>query len=83
MSDESTSTPVPGSSQGTDAEVDEGGGRRGFPWKRIVQALVSLAIVAGIFFGVMPLIADYGDVFDTIRAMTSLEIGSLVAFGLW
>ncbi len=83
MSDESTSTPVPGSSQGTDAEVDEGGGRRGFPWKRIVQALISLAIVAGIFFGVMPLIADYGDVFDTIRAMTSLEIGSLVAFGLW
>jgi uncharacterized protein (TIRG00374 family) len=31
----------------------------------------------------MPLIADYGDVFDTIWAMTSLEIGSLVAFGLW
>ena len=56
---------------------------RGFPWKRIVQALISLAIVAGIFLGVMPLIADYGDVFDTIRAMTSMEIGSLVAFGLW
>ena len=56
---------------------------RGFPWKRIVQALISLAIVAGIFLGVMPLIADYGDVFDTIRAMTSMEIGSLVAIGLW
>jgi len=56
---------------------------RRFPWKRIVQALISLAIVAGIFLGVMPLIADYGDVFDTIRAMTSMEIGSLVAFGLW
>jgi uncharacterized protein (TIRG00374 family) len=56
---------------------------RGFPWKRIIQALISLAIVAGIFLGVMPLIADYGDVFDTIRAMTSMEIGSLVAFGLW
>ena len=57
--------------------------RRRFPWKRVVQALISLALVAGIFLGVMPLIADYGDVFDTIRAMTSLEIGSLVAFGLW
>ena len=55
----------------------------GFPWKRVVQALISLAIVAGIFLGVMPLIADYGDVFDTIRAMTSMETGSLVAFGLW
>ena len=66
---------------------DTGDGRNGerhrFPWKRIVQALISLAIVAGIFVGVMPLIADYGDVFDTIRAMTGLEIGSLVAFGLW
>jgi len=56
---------------------------RGFPWKRIVQALISLAIVAGIFLGVMPLIADYGDVFDTIRAMTGLEVGSLVLIGLW
>jgi len=52
-------------------------------WKRIVQALISLAIVTGIFLGVMPLIADYGDVFDTIRAMTSLETGSLVLIGLW
>lgn len=68
-------------------EATEASGRddqpRGFPWKRIAQALISLAIVAGIFLGVMPLIADYGDVFDTIRAMTGLEIGSLVAFGLW
>jgi len=52
-------------------------------WKRIVQAAISLAIVVGIFVGVMPLIADYGDVFDTILAMTSLELGSLVLAGLW
>jgi uncharacterized protein (TIRG00374 family) len=62
---------------------DQGNQRRKVPWKRIVQALISLVIVAGIFLGVMPLIADYGDVFDTIRAMTGLELGSLVAFGLW
>jgi uncharacterized membrane protein YbhN (UPF0104 family) len=53
------------------------------PWKRILQALVSLIIVVGIFVGVMPLIADYGDVFDTIRAMTGFEMGSLVLIGLW
>ena len=52
-------------------------------WKRVVQALISLAIIVGIFVGVMPLIADYGDVFDTILAMTSLELGSLVLVGLW
>lgn len=66
---------------GADSGQDDEPG--GFPWKRIVQALISLAIVAGIFLGVMPLIADYGDVFDTIRAMTGMELGSLVAFGLW
>jgi len=52
-------------------------------WKRVLQAAFSLAIVVGIFVGVMPLIADYGDVFDTIKAMTGLEMGSLVVFGLW
>jgi uncharacterized membrane protein YbhN (UPF0104 family) len=52
-------------------------------WKRLVQAAISLVIVVGIFAGVMPLIADYGDVFDTIRAMTGLEMGSLVLIGLW
>ena len=53
------------------------------PWKRVAQALVSLIIVVGIFVGVMPLIADYGDVFDTIRAMSGFETGSLVFIGLW
>lgn len=52
-------------------------------WKRVLQAVVSLVIVVGIFVGVMPLIADYGEVFDTIRAMTALEGGSLVLIGLW
>ncbi len=52
-------------------------------WKRIAGALISLVIVVGIFVGVMPLIADYGDVFDTLLDMTGLEIGSLVLIGLW
>jgi uncharacterized membrane protein YbhN (UPF0104 family) len=56
---------------------------RKFPWKRLVQALISLVIVVGIFVGVMPLIADYGDVFETIGAMSGIEVGSLVLIGLW
>ncbi len=56
---------------------------KGFPWKRIIQALISLVIVVGIFAGVMPLIADYGDVFETIGAMSGWEITSLVLIGLW
>ena len=76
----STDAAATGTSGAASEEDDDG---RGFPWKRVVQALISLAIVAGIFLGVMPLIADYGDVFETIRAMTGLELGSLVVFGLW
>lgn len=52
-------------------------------WKRVVQAVISLAIVVGIFVGVMPLIADYGEVWATIQAMTWLEVVSLVLMGLW
>ena len=52
-------------------------------WKRVVQAVISLAIVVGIFVGVMPLIADYGEVWATIQAMTWLEVLSLVLIGLW
>lgn len=67
----------------TDTEPSTEAKPRVATWKRIVQALISLAIIAGIFLGVMPLIADYGDVFDTIRAMTSRETGSLILIGLW
>ncbi|HSG80314.1 MAG TPA: UPF0104 family protein, partial [Acidimicrobiia bacterium] len=45
--------------------------------------MISLAVVLGIFVGVMPRIADYGDVWTTIRAMTWLETTSLVAVGVW
>ncbi|MDH3730239.1 MAG: YbhN family protein [Acidimicrobiia bacterium] len=51
--------------------------------KRILQGLVSTAIVVGIFVGVMPRIASYGDVWDTITAMTAFELGGLFLFGAW
>lgn len=66
-----------------DARPTSDGKSKTAPWKRVVQALISLAIVVGIFVGVMPLIADYGDVFDTILAMTGIELGSIVIAGLW
>ncbi len=60
-----------------------GSGEPGARWKRILQGVVSTAVVVGIFAGIMPQIADYGDVFSTIGQMTGLEIGSLVLVGLW
>ena len=53
------------------------------PWKRIAQGLFSLAVVAAIFLGVMPRIANYSDVWSTIGDMTWMEITTLLAVGLW
>jgi uncharacterized protein (TIRG00374 family) len=51
--------------------------------KRILQAAVSLAIVVGIFVGVLPRFASYSDVWDTIRDMTGLELTTLGVIGAW
>jgi uncharacterized protein (TIRG00374 family) len=52
-------------------------------WKRYVQGLLSTAIVVGIFVGVMPQIADYADVWATIRSLTGLETATLALFAVW
>ncbi|MBT8164991.1 MAG: UPF0104 family protein [Acidimicrobiia bacterium] len=53
------------------------------PVKRIVQAVVSLAIVVGIFVFAFPQFADYGDVWTEISAMTALEVATLLAVAIW
>lgn len=47
--------------------------------KRVVQAVVSLALVVGIFWFAIPRIADYHDVWRTLQDLTPLELWSLVA----
>ncbi len=61
----------------------ESAAKRPSTWKRVLQGLISLVVVVGIFVGVMPRIANYGDVWDTIRSMTRIEIGALVVVGIW
>jgi putative heme transporter len=46
---------------------------------RAIQVLVSLGIIVGIFVGVLPKFADYTSVWATIRALTWLEITTLIA----
>jgi putative heme transporter len=58
---------------------DDGSAKKRSRTWRVVRALVSLAVVVGIFAGVIPKMADYSSVFRTIGEMTSLEIGVLVA----
>jgi uncharacterized membrane protein YbhN (UPF0104 family) len=53
---------------------------------QIIQGVISLIVVVAIFWFVLPKIADYGEVWRTIKAMTGLEVGILVAFAafnLW
>jgi putative heme transporter len=52
-------------------------------WKRVVQVVFSTALVAGIFLGLMPRIANYSDVWSTIQAMTWLELTTLLVLGVW
>lgn len=51
--------------------------------KRIVQGVVSLALVVAIFWFAFPQFANYGDVWDEITAMTGLEVGTLLLVALW
>jgi putative heme transporter len=45
---------------------------------RIAQIVISLVLVVGIFAFAIPKIANYGDVWRAVTAMTPIEIGSLV-----
>jgi putative heme transporter len=49
-------------------------------WFRAVLSLAVVVVIFGFFF---PKVADYGEVWDTIAAMTPLEIGTLLAVASW
>lgn len=59
------------------------GKRPGSRAKRIIQAAISIAVVIGIFVGVMPQIADYSEVWATIRSLTWLEAATLALVAFW
>lgn len=51
--------------------------------KRVLQAVFSTVVVVGIFVGVLPRIAGYGEVWEAITAMTWIEILGLAIVTLW
>ncbi len=83
MTDERETEAIPESGPGSNEPADADAPRRGVTWKRVASAIISLVIIMAIFYFVIPLIADYDEVFATIRAMTTSEITSLVLIGLW
>ncbi len=83
MTEERETEAIPESGLESSQAADGDAPRRGVTWKRVVSAIVSLVIIVGIFYFVIPLIADYDEVFATIRVMTTSEVVSLVLIGLW
>lgn len=60
--------------------------RRSTIRQRTVGAVLAVVVIAAIYGFVLPSIASYGDVWDTLREMSRLETTSLVvlaAFNLW
>jgi uncharacterized membrane protein YbhN (UPF0104 family) len=51
--------------------------------RRLLGFVVSTAIVAALLVGVLPAIADFGEVWEAIQSLTWLEIISLLAAAAW
>lgn len=51
--------------------------------RRIIQGVLSFTLAGAVFFFVLPQIADLGEVWEQIQAMTSLEISVLVLVAIW
>jgi len=63
--------------------MEESSGKTASTSKRVLEGLLSTAVVVGIFAFVFPRIASYEEVWDTISAMTGLELGGLLIVGMW
>ena len=51
--------------------------------RRVIQAVLSLALVVAIFVFVLPQVADVSKVWSNIRAMTWLELTTLLLIAVW
>jgi uncharacterized membrane protein YbhN (UPF0104 family) len=49
----------------------------------VVRALLAIAVVGLVYFGLLPRLVDVDQVWATLRAMTWLELATLLAAALW
>ncbi len=52
-------------------------------WRRLLGVAASFALVAALLMGVLPTMADFGEVWDAIQSLTWLETASLFAAAGW
>ncbi|MDJ0953338.1 MAG: lysylphosphatidylglycerol synthase transmembrane domain-containing protein [Acidimicrobiia bacterium] len=69
----------------TKEEPDERGGVPATKprWRRALGVIASLAIVSGLLVGVLPAIADFGEVWSAIQSLTWMETVSLLLAAAW
>jgi putative heme transporter len=53
-------------------------GSKRAPWVKVVSVAISVLLVVGIFVFAIPRIASYGEVLDTLRDLTWIELWSLL-----
>jgi len=51
--------------------------------RSVLQSLFSLALVVAIFFFVLPQVADFGEVWAEIQAMTWIEMAAIAVVAVW
>ena len=73
------------SAQRTAGETPEGGnpGKSKSRWLRPLSVVGSIALGAALLVGVLPTMADFGEVWDAIRSLTWLETTSLLVVAGW
>lgn len=71
--------------QPTAGAITEGGdpGKPKRRWLRLLGVVGSFALVAALLVGVLPAIADFGEVWDAIQSLTWLETTSLLVAAGW
>src|SRR5215218_5302792 len=57
--------------------------RRRALWRRLIGPVFSLVLVIAVFFWFLPQFTDLADVWASVQAMTTWEIGILVLAAVW
>ncbi len=61
----------------------DGASARRNRWRRLLGVAASMALVAALLVGVLPAIADFGEVWDAIQSLTWFETTSLLLGAAW
>ena len=65
------------------AQPDDAAPARPSRRRLLVRVALAVVVVAAVYFGLLPKLVDVDQVWATLRAMTWLELATLVAAAVW